>query len=128
MSKSIFISCVYEDSPRINNIKNWVEQKRLGDVIITSETIDNRHKGVDAIKEHIQAKIQGATVVMVLVGQDTHNHDWIKAEVELANSFHKKILCLRVPNSTGAIPAILNKFKVLNFDPDTIKKELDSIK
>lgn len=128
MGKSIFISCVYEDSHHIKAIKNWAEQKRLGDVVITSETEDYRHIGVDAIKRHIQTKIQGAAVVIILIGQDTHNHDWIKAEVELANSFHKQIICVRVPNSDGAVPAILNKFKLLNFDTDTIKKELDNIK
>jgi len=128
MSKSIFISCVHEDSHRINNIKSWAEQNRLGNVAITSETEDNRHNGVDAIKRHIQSKIQGAAVVLVLVGQDTHNHDWIKAEIELANNFHKQIICVRIPNSVGAVPSILNKFKLINFDPDTLKRELDNLK
>jgi len=128
MSKSIFISCVHEDSHRIKNIQNWALQKRLGNVVITSETEDNRYAGVNAIKRHIQSKIQGASVVLVLIGQDTHNHDWIKAEVELANSFHKKIFCVRVPNSNGAVPVILGNYKLINFDPDTIKRELDSIK
>jgi hypothetical protein len=119
MSKSIFISSVHEDSHRINSIKSWAEQKRLGDVAITSETEDNRHNGGDAIKRHIQAKIQGAAVVLVLIGQDTYNHDWIKAEVELANSFHKKIICVRVPNSKGSVPIILSKYQLINFDPDS---------
>jgi|ERR1019366_1429825 hypothetical protein len=124
MSKSIFISCVHEDSHRINNIKVWAEQKRLGDVVITSETEDNRHNGVEAIKRHIQSKIQGAAVVIVLIGQDTHNHDWIKAEVELANSFRKHIICLKLPETNGAVPEILKKYKLINFDPDSLKKEL----
>lgn len=115
MSKSIFISCVHEDSHRINSIKSWAEQNRLGSVVITSETIDNRHNGVDAIKRHLQSKIQGAAIVLVLIGQDTHNHDWIKAEIELANSFHKQILCVRVPNSNGAVPTILSKYKLVTF-------------
>lgn len=29
MSKSIFINCVYEDSHRIDSIKNWVKGKML---------------------------------------------------------------------------------------------------
>lgn len=121
MSKSIFISCVHEDSHRINSIKSWASQNRLGNVVITSETEDNRHIGVEAIKKHIQSKIQGAAVVLVLIGQDTHNHDWIQAEVELANSFHKDIICARIPNSTGAVPPILRNHKLINFDPDSIR-------
>lgn len=127
MSKSIFISCIFEDNHRIESIKKWAADKRLGDIIITHETEDKRQQGVEAIKKHIQEKIKGAAVIIVLVCNDTHNHDWIKAEVELANSFQKKILCVRVPNSIGAVPAILNKYKLVNFDPDTIKRELDDL-
>jgi len=68
MSKSIFISCVYEDSHRIKNIRKWAESGRLGDVTITHETEDKRHEGKKAIKEHIKNKIRGAAVVLVLVG------------------------------------------------------------
>ena len=128
MSKSIFISCVFEDSHRIDSIKKWAADNRLGDVVITHETEDKRQQGKEEIKKHIKSKIQGAAVVIVLIGQDTHNHDWIKAEVELANSFHKQIICVRVPNSVGAVPNILSKFKLINFDPDSIKKEIENIK
>ena len=127
MSKSIFISCVHEDSHRINSIINWAEQNRLGNVIITHETEDNRQLGKEAIKQHIKSKIQGAACILVLIGNDTHNHDWISAEVELANSFHKEIICVRVPNSTGAIPTILSKFKLITFDPQSIKLEIDKL-
>lgn len=128
MSKSIFISCVFEDSHRIDSIKKWAAAKRLGDVVITQETEDKRQHGKEAVKKHIRSKIESAATILVLVGQDTHNHEWIEAEVELANSFHKQILCVRVPNSSGAVPTILRKYKLINFDPDTIKRELDDIK
>lgn len=122
MSKSIFISCVFEDSYRIDSIKKWAADNRLGDVVITHETEDKRQQGKVAIKNHIQSKIQGAAVILVLVGQDTHNHDWIEAEIELANSFHKEIICVRVPHTTGAIPPLLANKRLINFDPDAIIK------
>jgi hypothetical protein len=125
MSKSIFISCVFEDNHRIDSIKKWVSDKRLGDITIIHETEDKRQQGVEVIKNHIQEKIRGASAIVVLVGNDTHNHNWIKAEVELANSFHKQILCVRVPNTKGAVPTILNKYKLVNFDPDTLKKAIE---
>ena len=74
MSKSIFISCVFEDNHWIDSIKKWVIDNRLGDVVITQETEDKRQFGKEAIKKHIQAKIQDAAVTLVLVGLDTHNH------------------------------------------------------
>lgn len=122
MSKSIFISCVFEDSHRIDSIKKWAADNRLGDVVITQETEDKRQQGKEAVKKHIQSKIQGAAVILVLVGQDTHNHEWIEAEVELANSFHKEIICVRIPHTTGAVPNLLTKHRLISFDPDAIKK------
>lgn len=124
MSKSIFISCVFEDSHRIETLKNWATRKRLGDVIITHETEDKRILGREAIKQHIKSKIQGASFILVLIGQNTHNHDWIEAEVELANSFHKTIICVRLPQSTGAVPDILKKYRLINFDPESIFKNI----
>lgn len=122
MSKSIFISCVYEDSHRIESIIKWVKDNKLGDVIITHETEDKRIEGKEAIKNHIQNKIKGASVILVLIGQDTHNHDWIEAEVELANSFHKEIICVRVPHTKGAAPPLLSKKRLIGFDPNAIKR------
>ena len=126
MSKSIFISCVHEDSPYIDNIKGWAVERRLGDVVITHETEDNRQEGKEAIKEHIKSKIQGATFVIVLIGNDTHNHNWIEVEIELANSFHKEIICVRVPNTTGAVPALLSRFKLIDFHHGEIRNLLDN--
>ena len=122
MSKSIFISCVFEDSHRIESIKKWVTDNRLGDVVITQETEDKRLQGKEAVKKHIQSKIKGAAVILVLVGQDTHNHEWIEVEVELANSFNKEIICVRVPHTTGAVPSLLTKSRLISFDPDSLKK------
>lgn len=122
MSKSIFISCVFEDSHRIVSIKKWATDNRLGDVVITQESEDKRQQGKEAVKQHIKSKIQGAAVILVLVGQDTHNHEWIEAEVELANSFNKEIICVRIPHTTGAVPTLLTNKRLISFDPDAIKK------
>ncbi|MCZ2129126.1 MAG: TIR domain-containing protein [Bacteroidia bacterium] len=122
MSKSIFISCVFEDSHRIASIKKWASDNRLGDVVITQETEDKRQQGKEAVKQHIKSKIQGAAVILVLVGQDTHNHEWIEAEVELANSFNKEIICVRIPHTTGAVPPLLTNKRLISFDPEAIKK------
>ena len=120
MSKSIFISCVYEDSHRIDKLEQWVSENKLGDIVLTYETLDKRQYGKRAIKQHILDKIRGASVVLVLIGNDTHNHQWITDEITFANSFHKKILCVRVPNTTGSVPDILRKYDIVNFDPHSI--------
>lgn len=124
MSKSVFISCVFEDSYRLETIKKWVVSNRLGDVTITHETEDNRILGQQAIKKHIKSKIEGAAFIFVLVGNDTHNHNWIAAEIELANSFHKEIICIRLPQSAGGVPDLLSNKKLIAFEPNAIKKAI----
>jgi hypothetical protein len=105
-------------------MEKWAADGRLGKVAITHETEDKRTEGKEAIKQHIKSKIQGATYIFVLVGQDTHNHEWIQAEVELANSFNKEIICIRIPNTTGAVPPLLTNKRLISFDPDAIKKAI----
>lgn len=125
MGKSIFISTIHEDSLYIKNLKKWTSKNLIGeDVKITCETEDKRQQGYNEIRNHIKPKIEGASAVVVLVGQDTHNHDWIKVEVELANSLNKKIIVARVPGTNGAIPPILNNKEVIAFDPNSIRKAL----
>lgn len=124
--KSIFISHVHENKKYLNRMKKWDNRKEFDDYKFTFETEDKRSEGKKAISEHIKNKIRGAFAVLVLIGKDTHNHDWIKLEVDYANSFHKKKYCVRIPETTGAMPSFLNKFKELAFDPNSILKELKS--
>lgn len=124
MGTSIFISCVFEDSHRIESIKRWGKTNRFGDISITHETEDKRDKGKEVIKEHIINKIKGASLIIVLIGQDTHNHNWIEAEVELANSFHKEIICMRVPHTNGAIPRLLKNKILISFNPEPLMRLL----
>ena len=122
MSKSIFISCVLEDSQRIGAIKKWAADGRLGDVVITNETEDKKREGKEAIKKHIKNKIEAASLVMILIGQVSYTTDWLESAVELAESLHKEIICVRIPRTTGAIPAMLEKYKLVAFEPEALKR------
>jgi hypothetical protein len=127
MSKSIFISTVFEDSHRANSLKEWAEKKRLGNVAITHETEDKRPEGEQAIRKHLADKIKGAAAVAVFIGDDTHNHPWVKAEIELANTYHKPIIGIRLPYTKGAVPDIMKNKPIASFEPDSIKKTLDNL-
>lgn len=58
--------------------------------------------------------------MLVLIGDNTHNHDWIKWEVEVANSACKEVACMRIPNTTGSKPQILNNYLELQFHANQI--------
>jgi len=108
----------------VNKIKKWEKNVLVKDYTFTFETQDKRNEGEKAIHNYLAQKIKGCAILLVLIGDDTHNHAWIKKEVELANSFHKKILCMRIPMSTGRKPEILKKYKEVVFNPNQITKEL----
>lgn len=122
--KSIFVSHVYEDNDWLKKMLKWKDKGLLKDYTISYETEDKRQEGKEAIKKYLKNKINGCAILLVLIGDNTHNHDWIKAEIELANSFHKKICCVRIPKTTGKKPQILNKYTELVFDPNQILKQL----
>lgn len=125
MSKSVFISVVHQDAHLISNLTSWATKGLLGpNATITHETQDKRPEGREAIRNHLRKKIEGASVIIVLIGRDTHNHDWITVEVELANSFHKKLIPVRIPGTTGAVPPILRNHSLVSFDPNSIKNQL----
>jgi hypothetical protein len=96
MPKSIFISHVHEDAERIAQIELWKGGGLLGDVAITKETNDFRQMGEEAIKKHLRPRIKGCAAVLVLIGNDTHNHHWIDYEVQVAKSEHKQVIAVRI--------------------------------
>ncbi|OHD16843.1 MAG: hypothetical protein A2Y34_04680 [Spirochaetes bacterium GWC1_27_15] len=124
--KQVFISYKYEDIKYKNKIKNWAIEKRLGDINIIGETEDVRQGGMNAIQQHLSPKLTGASCVLVLVGNDTHNSVGVDYEIKHAKSQNKKIIVVRIPQTTGAAPIIIRNIKEVVFDPNAIKNAIES--
>jgi hypothetical protein len=125
MPKSIFISHVHEDAERIAQIELWKGGGLLGDVAITKETNDFRQMGEEAIKKHLRPRIKGCAAVLVLIGNDTHNHHWIDYEVQVAKSEHKQVIAVRIKDTTGSPPKTLANQKLVKFNAAAIKRALE---
>lgn len=127
MPASIFISHVYEDMKARDALKNWVDKEILGPgFVVTGESEDLRHRGPGAIRNHLSPLLRGAAVVLVLVGRDTHNHQWIDYEVNHARSERKKVVAVRIPGTSGAPPKSLAGIEVLEMEPSLIGRALRS--
>jgi len=123
MPKSIFISYVHEDRRYRDNVVAWTRDGLLGpDVVMVVEQEDVRQQGDPAIEAHLKPKIRGVAAVVCLVGQDTHNHGWVQYELDVATSLNKKIVLLRIPNTTGTKPPRHRHLDIHPFDPSTLKK------
>lgn len=125
-SISVFISYKYEDIQWKNKIKKWEEGGLLGPyVVVTGEEEDVRINGETAIKNHLSPKLLGMSVLLVLVGQDSHNRPWVDYEVQHAKSHHKKIIAVRIPGTTGATPVAIRELVLIPLDPNSLKKVLN---
>lgn len=129
MSKKVFISGIHEDLQRyLHFIIDWQKKGLLGQNIeITHETEDKRAEGDEAVRKHVKKKIEDAKAVIILIGNDTHNHDWIRQEAELANSMKKLIIFARLKGTTGGNPPIIANKIAVKFNLKNIKKKLDKI-
>ena len=125
MPKSVFVSHVYEDMAARNNLITWAQRGLLGpDVVITGESEDVRQHGQRAIQSHLSPKLQGAAAVIVLVGNDTHNHRWIEYEAQHALSNRKLVIPVRIPGTTGAAPPVIARLPMVTMDPTAIAQAL----
>lgn len=124
--KSIFVSHVYEDGSYKDRVRQWASSGRLGNVVVTGESADVRQGGEGAIRRHLSPMLRGAGAVVVLVGDDTHNRDWVDYEVNHALSQGVRVIAMRIPGTYGAAPSALRGRNLVNFDPDSLRAALGS--
>lgn len=119
-----FISCVYEDHAFRDQVCDWATKGLLGMVIPVIESEDVRQRGVGAIDAHLRPLLRSADVLLVLVGQDTHDRRWVDREIEYCISASKRIVAARLPNTTGAAPPGLRARELLLFSPQSLRAAL----
>jgi hypothetical protein len=125
MPASIFISHVYENSSARDTIRTWATRGLLGpDVVVTGESEDHRQDGPNAIRGHLSPKLQGASAVLVLVGDDTHNHEWVDYEAQHALSNRKLVVPVRIPGTRGGVPPAVSHLRIIQMDPTAIRTAL----
>jgi hypothetical protein len=125
MPRSIFLSCVFENSKHRDDVVRWVKEGKLGkDIVAITEREDRRVQGEAAIVNHLKPLINGSAAVVMLVGQDTHNHEWVRYEAKVATSLNKKIILARIPGTTGAVPEDFKHLPIVALDPNSLAKAL----
>ena len=84
MARRVFFSFKYEDVSRAMVVRNsWVTQDRTARGFIDAADFEDLEKeGDDAIQEWIDDQLDGTSVTVVLVGEETCGSRWVKYEVE----------------------------------------------
>lgn len=130
MPKTVFISYVYEDKFYRDQIIDCWKKGLLGEegeFAFISEDSDKRPEGEAAIKKHIRPKIEGCAILMALIGDNSHNHSWVDYEIDVALSLNKKIIAVRLPNTTGAPPTKIRKLPLIRYKMKAILKALREV-
>ena len=125
MPQSVFISYVYEDQKHRDSVEHWFANNLVGPNRVTiAESGDFRHLGASAIESHLKPKIRGAGAVLCLIGDNSHNSDWVQYELDVATSLNKKILLARIPGTHGGPPPRHRHLKIHALDPSLLRKLL----
>ncbi|MEH0092559.1 TIR domain-containing protein [Vibrio metschnikovii] len=84
MARKVFFSFKYQDVSRSMVVRNsWVIQgKEAAGFIDKAEFEEVKKKGDAAIRSWIDKQLEGTSVTVVLVGEETCSSRWVKYEIE----------------------------------------------
>ncbi len=124
--KQVFVSYVFEDKGFRTQLERWAADGKLGAVQISGEHQDLRQKGEAAIRNHLVPLLAGAAALIVLVGDNSHNHEWVSYETDVMQSARKPVLVVRLPGTRGAPPPSIRHLAELAFEADALRRAIGS--
>jgi len=121
----VFISYKWGDRDYANDLKSLLSNpnNKYRQVAI-KERDDYRALGQTAIKNYLKGLIGECDALICLIGNDTHSSEWVKYELDVANSQVKKIIPVRIRGTSGGAPNIFKNKKILNWSAKEINDEL----
>ena len=99
-----FVSYVYEDRAYKAQLADWYRSGMLERWEPVYETEDMRPGGRRAVQQYLSPLIRQCQAIIVLVGDDSHNHDAIAYEVQNARSAGIQVVPVRLFGTRGAPP------------------------
>ena len=133
----VFISYAGEDynylydvrsaSSNPNNLITFVDRS-LAEAIRNDFGHINRRPPSDPVSEPVKREIkpllQQAGKLLVLVGANTHSHEWVLWEIETFLQMHRdrsRILFMRVPEDpTSGMPGVVSSYDIHDWNTSTI--------
>ncbi len=90
---------------------------------------DIRAEGEDAVKAYIREKMQPSDIIIVLIGDDSHNSKWIDYEMDLATTWQKPIFGVRINGTRGNGPTLFvqRNLEILDWDVSIIATKIDEL-
>ena len=121
----VFISFDYQDTDSKKVVDNWAKQNIGLDISLSSEEGHSYlSKGENFVKSILREKINASQVLLVLVGNNTHNRPWVDYEIHHAKCQGLKVIWTQIPNTNGAPPKEIHKLTSTPFDIKSIREAI----
>lgn len=125
MAYAAFISYGYSDRVWLHTIKKWENERLLPQYVrITHEQTKYRREQNGTLRSEVQALIQRASIVLVLIGNNPHNRYWIHQEIAFALTKGKRIVVARIPKTTAKAPETIGDHQEILLRPGILRQEL----
>lgn len=101
--KHIFVSHQHEDAPKIRDLIKLIErggENTIKDSSNYEDKKENNAKSPEYIESLIRPAIDWAGTVIVLIGDETKDSDWVDWEINYAGRKDKKIIGVFLPGAT----------------------------
>ena len=123
MNKRVFISYHFNDKSYKGEIKKWLEE--AGAEVISVDENDLRPLGDPVVESNIRNDISRSQLVLILVGNDSHNRPWVDYEVAVARSKGIETYWVQLSKRTGAAPKEVRSLNCINYERNEIIKILN---
>jgi hypothetical protein len=98
MARKVFFSFKYDDVQRAMNVRNSnvISNNPKSGFIDKADFEEIERKGDKEIKNWIDEQLEGTTVTVVLVGENTKNSKWVRYEIEKSISRGNGIITIDI--------------------------------
>jgi hypothetical protein len=101
----LFLSYKWEDRAYLNGFTGLLNNSNNNYRHIGIHERANLHDQPEEVwKPEIRALMDGCDALICLIGQDTHSATGVKYELEVAISWEKLIIPIRIPNTNSGLP------------------------
>lgn len=104
----VFLSYKWEDKKYADDLKSYLRNpNNMYRHIPFTEREDYREKGGNYVRNYLKDIINDCAAMLCLIGRNTHSSPWVSYELDVATSQRKKIVPIRIPNTTGGLPKLI---------------------
>ena len=127
--KRIFISFDYDNDKHYKNLLVACDKNDLFDFEFFDESVTVAVNSDDAayIRSVIKKKIENATILLCIVGEETHKSGWCSWEIETAKGLGKGLVGVKTNSNNTSPLELLNSGATwaMSFTFDAIQKAVD---